>query len=279
VAEPGKYTLFYYHDANGYLTQYIPFFRHPSYPAPEVLLDRANAVASITVMMPPKNGVLAGRGLDAETGLPVDNLEFILCQAEAPKVCWRKNARSAEGEFKIPAAHVPFTVRVKAVGYDDWLGPDGGETQTAVNVAPDTRQELNVRLKRSATSAGRALDESEKRAGVNLPAPAQTAPAEGATFNHWPRRTRLEWVPVEGAVSYWVEVDYCSGRRRDAQSCPDPQPLFNVMKFNPPTSGIKATAYEFDFVGAQPGRWRVWAVDREGREGFKSPWRLFKYLR
>ena len=32
------------------------------------------------------------------------------------------------------------------------------------------------------------------------------------------------------------------------------------------------------FVGAQPGRWRVWAVDKEGREGFKSPWRLFVYL-
>jgi len=36
-------------------------------------------------------------------------------------------------------------------------------------------------------------------------------------------------------------------------------------------------AAEFSFVGAQPGRWRVWAVDKEGREGFKSPWRRYVY--
>jgi hypothetical protein len=279
VSVPGKYTLFYYNDANGYLSQYLPFFRHPSHPAPEVVLDGAVTAASVTISMLPKNGVLVGQGVDAETGIPVDNLEFILCHADAPEVCWQKSARSAEGKFKIWAAHVPFTVRVKAEGYDDWFGPDGGEKQAAVNVAPDTRRELNVRLKRSAASAGRALDESEKREGVNLPAPVQTEPAEGAIFDYYPRRTRLEWAPVEGAVSYLVEVDYCSGRRREAQSCIDPQPLVNLLKFNPPTSGIKGTSYEFAFVGAQPGRWRVWAVDAAGREGFKSPWRMFVYLR
>jgi hypothetical protein len=277
VGRPGKYTLFYYpRYVNRYLTQYVPFLRHPSYPAPEVVLDRVNTAASVAIMMPPNNGVLVGRGVDAETGRPVDNLEFTLCRVDAPKVCWRQNAGSAEGEFKIQAAYVPFTVRVKAEGYDDWLGPDGGETLAAVNVAPDTRQELTVRLKRSAASVGRALDEPERRAGVRLPAPAQTVPADGATFNHRPLRTRLEWAPVEGAVSYWVEVDICSTRRRYSNSsCLDPYPLMTLMKSNPPTSGVKGISHEFDFVGVQPGRWRVWAVDGTGREGFKSPWRMF----
>jgi len=39
------------------------------------------------------------------------------------------------------------------------------------------------------------------------------------------------------------------------------------------------TSYEFRFIGAQPGRWRVWGVDKEDREGFKSAWRNFVYLR
>lgn len=279
VDVPGKYTLFYYNEANGYWTPYIPFFRHPSHPAPEVVLDGANPAASVDISMMPKNGVLAGRGVDAETGLPVDNLEFNMCHAGAPEVCWRKSARGADGSFKIPAAHVPFTVEVKAEGYDAWFGPDGGEARAAFDIAPGTRRELAVRLRRSAASAGRALDESEKRAGVHLPAPAQTAPADGAVFDYYPRRTRIEWAPVEGAASYRVEVDFCSGRRSNARSCVDPQPLANQVRFNPRTSGIDGTSYEFAFVGAQPGRWRVWAVDRDGREGFKSPWRLFVYLR
>lgn len=72
------------------------------------------------------------------------------------------------------------------------------------------------------------------------------------------------------------EVDYCAGWLDGRTACPDPQPHFlpNVA----PGAGIDATAYEFNFVGAQPGRWRVWAIDAAGREGFKSRWRSFVYL-
>lgn len=200
---PGRYTLHYSHEASGYFSSILPFFRGPSWRAPEVSLDEANPTRSVTVRMLPKNGLLVGRGVDDTTGLPVDKLEFVLCHADAPDVCWRKHARSAEGEFRIPGAFVPFTVRVKAEGYEDWLGPEGGEEAAPVSVAPGETLELTVRLRRSAGSAGRALSEAEKRPGVNLPAPAQTAPADGAFFDYYPRRTVLEWSPVEGAASYW----------------------------------------------------------------------------
>jgi hypothetical protein len=276
LKRPGKYKLFYDHSANGYFSQYNAYFRHPSSHAPEVVLDESNTTASVTVSLPPKNGMLAGRGVDAETGLPVENLEFTLCHADAPKVCWQTNAKSAAGEFRIPAAHVSFTIKVRAEGYEDWPGSNGEERESPVSVAAGTSLELPVRLKRSADSAGRALSEAEKRPGLYLPAPVQTAPADGAIFDHYPRRTRLEWAPVEGAASYSVEVDYCSGRRRDEKGCSNPQP--HRMRFDPAAPVLKETAYEFDFVGAQPGRWRVWAVDGQGREGFKSPWRFFVYL-
>jgi protein TonB len=32
-----------------------------------------------------------------------------------------------------------------------------------------------------------------------------------------------------------------------------------------------------EFVGNQPGRWRAWAVDSNGRRGPKSEWRMFMW--
>lgn len=32
-----------------------------------------------------------------------------------------------------------------------------------------------------------------------------------------------------------------------------------------------------DFVGEQPGRWRVYAVDARGDAGLPSPWRYFRF--
>jgi len=41
----------------------------------------------------------------------------------------------------------------------------------------------------------------------------------------------------------------------------------------------RATEYTFEFVGAQPGRWRVWPVNKQGKRGNPSEWRTFRYLR
>jgi hypothetical protein len=133
-----------------------------------------------------------------------------------------------------------------------------------------------VFLKRTEAAAEKTISETEKITGVNLIAPKQLSPANDTIFDHYPRRTKLNWSPVEGAVSYSVEVDYCEGGRRIQSVCRKPQPL--KLTNNPPMLGITSTTYEFDFVGAQAGRWRVWAVDKEGREGFKTPWRRFVYL-
>jgi len=41
--------------------------------------------------------------------------------------------------------------------------------------------------------------------------------------------------------------------------------------------GGSSTTYTFNFVGAQPGRWRVWAVNGSGMPGSKSGWREFRF--
>jgi hypothetical protein len=276
VNKASRYRLVYDDSANGHWSTYQSFFRQPSAPLPEVMLGDDNVTASITISMLPKNGLLVGKSVDIKTGLPVENVEFILCHAANPEICWRTNAKNSGGNFTVPAPHVPFTLRVKANGFDDWLGPNGELKETPITVAPETRSELSVFLKRTEAAAAKEISEGEKLTGINLSAPVQLSPANDAVFDHYPRATTLKWSPVEGAVSYSVEVDYCDGRTRNKPVCINPQPL--KIKTNGPMSGIVSTTYEFHFVGAQRGRWRVWALDKEGHEGFKSPWRGFVYL-
>lgn len=112
--------------------------------------------------------------------------------------------------------------------------------------------------------------ESFRRAG--LTAPNQVSPAAGAVFNNFPRTTTLQWSSVPGAASYTVEVDcyHCCQQNR---WCSDVGGQTRVAP------NLSQTRYTFDFVGAQPGRWRVWAVDSNGNAGPKSNWRTFRYTR
>jgi hypothetical protein len=273
VKKPGAYKLFYDAAEQGYWGQYQPFFRHPQTAIPEVTVNTTTIRGPVTILLPQKNGLLSGKTIDAKTGLPVEDVEFVLCLANQPDICRVTSAKAADGVYTIPAPHLPFTLRVKSNGFNDWLGMSGYE-RSPMQVAAGTTTQLDVLLTRPASTVNATLVESEKQPGFNLPAPVQKSPADGAVFNRYPRSTELEWLPVEGAVSYSVEVDYCKGGRQ-AQVCVNPQPL--VITTNPPMQGITATTYQFQFVGAQPGRWRVWAVDKDGREGFKSPWQTFIY--
>jgi len=68
----------------------------------------------------------------------------------------------------------------------------------------------------------------------------------------------LTWEPVPGALAYEIEVDYEAG----------------VEPFS-----SQQPALRFDFVGAQPGRWRVWAILPDSKRSPVSEWRGFRYLR
>src|SRR5262249_10335516 len=85
----------------------------------------------------------------------------------------------------------------------------------------------------------------------------------GGVLNEFLRKTKATWAPVPDAATYKVEVEY-----QDADSQWHPNSL---------AAESKSTEREFEFVGAQPGRWRVCAVDASGQEGPKSEWRTFRY--
>src|ERR671912_446819 len=58
VKKTSKYKLVYDDSTNGRWSTYLSFFRQPSAPTPEVMLDDDNVTASITISMLPNNGLL-----------------------------------------------------------------------------------------------------------------------------------------------------------------------------------------------------------------------------
>lgn len=95
-----------------------------------------------------------------------------------------------------------------------------------------------------------------------LDAPVLVSPPDGSELTNSPRITTLTWQPLTGATSYEVEVMYC-----DADENCGSYPVVS-------TSG---TEYTFEFVGAQPGQWRVRAVGSGGVPGPWSDWWTFVY--
>jgi tetratricopeptide (TPR) repeat protein len=114
--------------------------------------------------------------------------------------------------------------------------------------------------------AARKLSDGDP-SNPNLSAPKLLFPVEKAQINVFPRRTVCTWEPVAGAASYIFEWDYSADGAWKQES-----------KNERLGYSIAGTSFFFDFVGKQPGRWRVSAVDADGRRGPASEWRTFEYL-
>jgi hypothetical protein len=141
-------------------------------------------------------------------------------------------------------------IHFKALAYTfSGVCPPESISMVVKDVAPDTG-------KTAATS---------QEATAELPAPQPLSPADGAALDSFPRMTKLSWSSVPGAVSYLVQVQY-----QDPSSPAGWRPL--VFR------RVADTTHEFDFVGAQAGRWRVWAIGANGLAGASSSWMNFRHL-
>ena len=117
--------------------------------------------------------------------------------------------------------------------------------------------------------AQRSLSPMPATPAAALAAPKLLSPEPGAVFDHYPRQTTLVWSEVPGAASYAVEWDYKGGDSWNAEARGSQGGILAAPK----------PVATFQFVGAQPGRWRVWALDSAGQAGPKSEWREFRYTR
>ncbi len=89
------------------------------------------------------------------------------------------------------------------------------------------------------------------------------------SFDNFPRFTTLIWRPVAGAASYDLQIDFGNGCTAGTAICTlwTPYPLVTTPN----------TGYVFEFVGAQPGRWRVTARNAAGAIISTSELVYFRY--
>jgi len=282
VSQPGTYQIIADKMSDGYMPSYYPFYRNAQASVPEITLSEANANQSVSVKLPPQSGFITGKVIDEATDQRVPKFVVWVWQARDPNARTHQNVDGQSGTFRILAPSLPFSLRVVADGYEDWVMGGG----VLVSLAGG-RKGPGVLLVRTGNKADFAIYLKRKTsppvdpaADANrLPAPVQLSPADKQVFDVFPRNTRLEWNPVAGAISYAIEVESCWPRSEEEKKrLPDDGECINPSSYDEKYR-LQTTNYEFVFKGAQPGRWRVWAFDQNHKPGLKSPWRSFIYLK
>ncbi|MGI8835080.1 MAG: carboxypeptidase-like regulatory domain-containing protein [Pyrinomonadaceae bacterium] len=284
LTSAGKYQVIAEKISEGYMPSYIPFYRDPKIPIPEAIVGDQNSNPSLSLVLGPKSGLISGKVVDEASDVPVRGFMVWVYQARTANAHIHEIVKgSRSGRFRIFAPPVPFRLRVVAEGYEDWV-MGGGVLVSAggVRKAPGSllvrtgTADFAVYLKRKNSLS---LGSARVRNNTRLRAPVQLSPQDNDVFDIVPRNTTLAWSPVAGAVSYGLEVESCwnvqsaeRSRLPDDGECINPSPYDEKFALN-------GTTYEFIFKGAQPSRWRVWAIDKDHRPGFKSAWRRFVYLR
>jgi hypothetical protein len=93
-------------------------------------------------------------------------------------------------------------------------------------------------------------------------APRILSPSDGSVYSRYPRLVNLVWESIPNADHFTVEIQYAYDGSWSGDYI-----LQNTTD----------NMLEFTFVGAQPGRWRVWAVMDDGTESEKSDWHSFAF--
>jgi TonB family protein len=75
----------------------------------------------------------------------------------------------------------------------------------------------------------------------------------------------FQWSKVPQANGYGIEIDYYAGQWTSQQG------KVTFMDW------VKDPTYTFDFVGDQPGSWRLWAMDKKKLPGQVSAWSVFTF--
>lgn len=180
----------------------------------------------------------------------------------------------------VPAAEISFTAddttldagdctrlrwrvrNVAAYWVDDEPGV-GDEGSREVCDSPGTHHHtLRVQRLDGTTDEYRVTLEVE---GGTVPRPDQISPENNKEFNYYPREVTFVWSEVDapGNVTYNIQIQYNDGEWHNWKAA----------------SGLSNPTYTMDdFIGANPGRWRVWATSSTLGDGERTSWREFKFL-
>ena len=194
---------------------------------------------------------------------------------------------SAPGVYKLtataPALGSPITITDTVRGARTNLSMQTGSSYQIPAIAPfvsdwtsSNPQKVSITTGGLVTAivgsenvnGGDAVTLNSTNAGVE----AHTGLVNSFAMDIWPRTTTLVWLPVQGAVSYDVIVEYGTG-------CGFPGMPANCTTWQIHDSLIASTnSLTFRWVGAQPARWHVTARDATGTALSVTPFLYFGYI-
>lgn len=183
-------------------------------------------------------------------------------------------AASTLGPTRMPSARIIIPaviglVVLVLVGYLWYRNPSSEEAARAAAALEEAKKKPTPEEAKDKVTP----EEPKNKPAANVSPPREVirpnltpkllSPRDGTEFGHYPRTVTLAWEGVSRAKGYKLEIQFQSGRW---------VPYGQIKNTN-------TTTHTFDFVGAQPGRWRVWAIGAEGQEGPKSEWWVFSFKR
>ncbi len=143
--KPGTYFMEAKKESEGYASTIGTFHSAGLAEAPKVVVLENQTVAGIILRFGPRSARVTGRIIDARSRKSVEDAQIILRRADNPKQFY---ATSVENRFNLLVPPVPFTIEVKASGYQDWtFSNDGsGKRMDALHLASGTRRDLTIAL-------------------------------------------------------------------------------------------------------------------------------------
>jgi hypothetical protein len=118
---------------------------------PEVELSKANRTVTLDLTLRTKAGVLVGTVADSETGVALDaNVDF-RSTTDPRRSLSGSGLTNARFRVLVPS-DTPVVMRVSKPGYDDWFFSHDGVV-TPIHLGPDETLELEIKLKKSQSSA------------------------------------------------------------------------------------------------------------------------------
>jgi hypothetical protein len=151
--KPGTYFLDAKKEDEGYPSLRSSFHSAGLADIPQVTVAENQTVSDIVVRLGPKGAKLTGQITDAVTGEPVADAEITLRRTDNPShfYSFGPNEPKMRGRFKVVVPPVPFTIEVKAPGYENWTySIDGsGRRADALQIGGGDLRHLTIALRPS----------------------------------------------------------------------------------------------------------------------------------
>jgi Carboxypeptidase regulatory-like domain len=149
----GTYFLGAEKESEGYASNRDSFTSAGLAEVSQIVLLENQVVNGVILRFGPKAARLTGRIIDANTKKPVEDADIILRRADNPKHFYSTGPNDPRvwNRFAVLVPPKPFTIEVKAAGYEDWVYSKDGTSRKAdaLQLISGTQMDLTIALRRS----------------------------------------------------------------------------------------------------------------------------------